>query len=56
MSTGVLTMPSLLRLLTVIAILCALVYAGLYSLAHFVRPVPRDMSVTISPSKFFKEH
>jgi hypothetical protein len=54
MSTGVLTMPSLIRLLTVVAILCGLVYGGLYSLAHFVRPVPRQMSVFISPSKFYK--
>jgi hypothetical protein len=54
MSTGVLPMPSLIRLLTVVAILCGLVYGGLYSLAHFVRPVPRQMSVFIPPSKFYK--
>ena len=29
-------MPSLLRLLTVVAILGGVVYGGLYSLAHFV--------------------
>jgi hypothetical protein len=49
-----LTMPSLLRLLAVIAILCALVYGGLYSLAHFVQPKPREISVSIPPDKFFK--
>jgi hypothetical protein len=54
MSTGVLTMPSLIRLLTVVAILCGLVYGGLYSLAHLVRPVPRQMSVFIPASKFYK--
>lgn len=48
-------MPSLIRLLTVVAILCAMVYGGLYSLAHFVQPTPREMSVYIPPSKFFKE-
>jgi hypothetical protein len=48
-------MPSLLRLLTVIAILCGVVYGGLYSLAHFVQPVPREMSVSVPPSKFFKD-
>jgi hypothetical protein len=48
-------MPSLIRLLTVVAILCAVVYGGLYSLAHFVRPTPREMSVYIPPSKFVKE-
>ena len=54
MSTGVLTMPSLLRLLTVLALLFAAVYGGLYSLAHFVQPNPRQMSVFISPSKVYK--
>jgi hypothetical protein len=49
-----LTMPSLLRLLTVLAILCALVYGGLYSLAHYVQPKPREISVSIPPDKFFK--
>jgi hypothetical protein len=47
-------MPSLLRLLAVIAILCAAVYGGLYSLAHFVQPTPRQISVSIPPDKFFK--
>lgn len=47
-------MPSLLRLLTVIAILAGIVYGGLYALAHFVQPKPREISVTIPPDKFFK--
>jgi hypothetical protein len=51
---GRLTMPSLLRLLTVIAILCAAVYGGLYALAHYVQPKPREISVSIPPDKFFK--
>ena len=49
-----LTMPSLLRFLTVIAIAAAAIYAGLYSLAHFVHPKPREISVSIPPDKFFK--
>jgi hypothetical protein len=49
-----LTMPSLLRLLTIIAIIGAAVYGGLYALAHFVQPKPREISVTIPPDKFFK--
>jgi hypothetical protein len=49
-----LTMPSLFRLLAVIAVLFALVYGGLYSLAHFVEPKPREISVSIPPDKFFK--
>jgi len=50
------SMPSLLRLLTVIAILCGVVYGGLYALAHFVKPSTREMSVSVSPTKFYKEH
>jgi len=49
-----LTMPSLLRLLAVIAILVGIVYGGLYSLAHFVQPKPREITVSIPPDKFFK--
>jgi hypothetical protein len=49
-----LIMPSLLRFLTVIAILCAIVYGGLYSLAHFVQPNPREITVSVPPDKFFK--
>jgi hypothetical protein len=49
-------MPSLVRLLTVVAILCAAVYGGLYALAHLVQPKPREISVSIPPDKFFKEH
>ncbi len=49
-------MPSLLRLLTVIAIVAAAVYGGLYALAHFVQPKPREISVSIPPDKFFKNH
>jgi len=51
---GRLTMPSLLRLLTVIAVLCATVYGGLYALAHYVQPKPREITVSIPPDKFFK--
>ena len=50
-----LTMPSLLRFLTIVAIICALGYGGLYALAHFVQPKSREISVTIPPDKFFKE-
>jgi len=49
------SMPSLLRLLAVIALICVAVYGGIYALAHFVQPKPREMSVSIPPDKFFKE-
>lgn len=48
-------MPSLLRLLAVIGLICAAVYGGIYALAHFVQPKPREMSVSIPPDRFFKE-
>ena len=48
------TMPSLFRLLTVIAVLAGLIYGTLYSLAHFVKPKPREITVSIPPDKFFK--
>lgn len=51
-----LTMPSLFRLLTVIAVLGAAIYGGLYALSHFVQPKPREISVSIPPDKFFKNH
>jgi len=47
-------MPSLLRLLAVIAIIVAVVYGGLYALANFVQPKPREITVSIPPDKFFK--
>ena len=47
-------MPSLLRFLSVIAIVAAVIYAGLYALAHFVQPKPREITVSIPPEKFFK--
>ena len=49
-----LTMPSLLRLLTIIAVLGAAIYGGLYALSHFVQPKPREITVSIPPDKFFK--
>ncbi|MFZ0607471.1 MAG: histidine kinase [Xanthobacteraceae bacterium] len=48
-------MPSLLRLLAVIAVICGVVYGGLFALAHFVHPHTRDMSVSIPPDRFFKD-
>jgi len=47
-------MPSLLRLLAVIAVLGALLYGGLYALAYFVQPKPREITVSVPPDKFFK--
>jgi len=48
-------MPSLFRFLTVVAVICGIVYGVIFSLANFVNPKPREMSVTITPDKFLKK-
>jgi len=47
-------MPSLIRFLAVIGILAGLVYAGLWALAHFVEPHPREMTITIPQDRLGK--
>jgi hypothetical protein len=47
-------MPSLIRFLIVVGILCGLVYGGLYMLAHYVQPKPREITVSVPPDRFFK--
>ena len=48
-------MPSLVRFLSVIAIIAAVIYAGVFALAHFVQPTPREITVSLPPEKFFKD-
>jgi len=48
-------MPSLLRFLTVIAIIAGLGYAVIFSLATFIDPKPREITVTVPPDKFVKQ-
>ena len=48
-------MPSLFRFLTVVAIICGIVYGVVYALANFVHPQPREIIVTIPPDKFLKK-
>lgn len=47
-------MPSLIRFLLGLALVAALVYAGMLALVTFVEPQPRDMSQTIPPSRLNK--
>lgn len=44
-------MPTLFRFLAILAILGGLIYAGMFALATFVKPTPREMSVTIPSAK-----
>jgi hypothetical protein len=47
-------MPSLMRFLAVIGIIAVMIYAGLWALAHFVEPHPREMTVTIPQERLGK--
>jgi hypothetical protein len=49
------SMPSLLRFLTVIGIIFGIGYAVIYSLATFIDPKPREITVTVPPDKFVKQ-
>lgn len=47
-------MPSLFRLLFVVAVIVGLGYFIVFSLANFVDLKPREISVTIPADKFIK--
>ncbi len=44
-------MPSLIRFLVFCGVVAAMVYGGMYSLATFVEPNPREMTVKIPAKK-----
>jgi hypothetical protein len=48
-------MPSLLRFLTVVAVIAGIVYGVVFALANFVNPKPREMTVTIPADRFLKK-
>ncbi|EKS37301.1 MAG: hypothetical protein ACJAVZ_004022 [Afipia broomeae] len=48
-------MPSLFRFLTVVAVLGGLIYGGIFALANFVNPKPREMTVSVPPDRFLKK-
>ncbi len=47
-------MPSLIRFLAVVGITGGLIYGGVYALANFVTPKPREIVVTVPNSQFLK--
>jgi hypothetical protein len=49
-------MPSLFRFLTLLGILGGLGYGAMFSLTRFVVPKQREITVTIQPDKFYKNH
>jgi len=44
-------MPSLLRFITVVAILAGAGYGSMVALVNYVEPRPREMTVRIPPAK-----
>ena len=48
-------MPSLFRLLMVVAVIGGIVYGVIFVLANFVNPKPREMTFTIPADKFLKK-
>lgn len=48
-------MPSLLRFITIVGVIAAVIYGGIYALANFVTPKPREMTVSVPPDKFYKK-
>ena len=47
-------MPSLFRFLLIIGVLAGLVYGGMYALATWFEPKPRDITVSVPPDRFMK--
>lgn len=48
-------MPSLFRFLTIVAVIGGVIYGGMYALANFVTPKPREMTISVPPDKFLKK-
>jgi hypothetical protein len=48
-------MPSLLRVLLAVGILCGLGYGAMLALVTLVDPKPREITVTVSPDRFVKQ-
>ena len=48
-------MPSLFRFLVVTAIVGGLIYGGMFLLAEFYNPTPREITVSIPPDRLSKQ-
>ena len=48
-------MPSLARFLMVVGIIGGIVYAGVFALATFVDPKPREISIPVPQDRFYKQ-
>jgi hypothetical protein len=50
------TMPSLFRILLVLCMLAGAAYGAMYALANLYNPKPREITVSVPPDKFSKQH
>jgi len=50
----ILSLPSLLRFLAMVAVIIALVYGAMIAVVSFVTPQPREMSYTIPAQRLNK--
>jgi hypothetical protein len=48
-------MPSLFRFLFVVGLLGGMTYGGMFMLANWFDPKPREITVSIPPDKFTKQ-
>lgn len=47
-------MPTLTRYLFILAVLGAGVYGALYSLAHYVEPTPRQITIRLPTDRLYR--
>ena len=48
-------MPSLFRFLIAVAVIGGVIYGGIFALANFVNPKPREITVTIPADRYLKK-
>jgi hypothetical protein len=49
-------MPTLFRFLLTLCLLAGIGYAAMYALAHWYNPKPREITVSVPPDRFAKQH
>ena len=49
-------MPSLFRFLLVVGVVAGIGYGVTFVLAKFVKPATREITVTVPPDRFYKQH
>ena len=52
---GYAAMPSLIKLLAVVGVICGLGYVAMLALATLVDPRPREMVISVPPDRFVKQ-